>query len=106
MSDRLEPTDHGQHACAEDRALKFRSMREVTVPMGAEIFQQSMLGYIDWRLRKFDMLNDFKIASGLEPQTLNLLNRDFVHDNFIDLIGRQRLTQMALVPALGSKLRV
>jgi hypothetical protein len=43
-----------------------------------------MIHHIDGRLRKFDVLDRFKVVGGDQPQALDIFIGDLVVDRFVD----------------------
>ena len=65
-----------------------------------------MLGDVDWRFREFDVLNDVKVARRSQPQRIGFFVIDFVLDDVINAIRRDRLTQLSLMPGLPALSRL
>jgi len=96
---RLHPADRGQQAWTKNRlAVDFRSIRIVEITCRRFVKPEAIFGHKDRGVWQFDMLDRFEFAGRSQLQTLDLGVLDFVVDRFVDTLGRQRLTQFAIVP--------
>jgi len=59
---------------------------------------------MDWEVKQFDVLDDFELVGWRELELAQLSLVDLVENLFVNTLGRQRFTQLALVPFLPTSL--
>ena len=106
MADRLQPANRRQQSRPEDRAVQLGTIGDIKLAFAIFVDDLPVLRHVDWCIGQFNMLNAFKVASGNQPKPHDIVVVDLVFDDFINAIGRKRLTELLLMTRLSALSRL